>query len=261
MKYPAHIWSNIFKFFSLEELLTLRNQLIGFEFYINIIRDCYINNLKKKTNKAVIHLVALDNDGEDIKSSQLKKNYPGIFQMMKRGDIIEDINESGYRSQGIWFFDGEGIIYQYYELDDYGTPPIEFELITEFPPGYWDQEEEENNLAKVNQWYVTGESQFYWHQGSCVLSPLGQNLNPMILEKINHHLQNITIKDANFNYIIFEHLGTLYLLHICGDVNYNQLNTKEIFVKKLEYYLDQPELIDFLSKNNIKIQNVLTDEW
>jgi hypothetical protein len=57
-----------------------------------------------------------------------------------RGDIIintSDINY-GYRTCGMYFFDGKTIIKPCTEYDDYGTVPMEFKLLTEFPPGYWD---------------------------------------------------------------------------------------------------------------------------
>jgi hypothetical protein len=59
---------------------------------------------------------------------------------LRRGDIIVDKSASGYgyRSCGMYFFNGRLMIDQCREYDDYGTLPREFGIITEFPPGYWD---------------------------------------------------------------------------------------------------------------------------
>jgi hypothetical protein len=57
-----------------------------------------------------------------------------------RGDVIVSKFEKnhGYRSCGLYFFDGARLISQCTDYDDYGTVPKKFGIITEFPPGYWD---------------------------------------------------------------------------------------------------------------------------
>lgn len=57
-----------------------------------------------------------------------------------RGDIIVNTShpEYGYRSAGMYFFDGTGLIPPDDTYDDYGTVPREFKIVEEFPPGYWD---------------------------------------------------------------------------------------------------------------------------
>lgn len=57
-----------------------------------------------------------------------------------RGDFIIDTSDTnyGYRSSGMYFFNGKTIIEPCVEYDDYGTVPKEFKLLSEFPPGYWD---------------------------------------------------------------------------------------------------------------------------
>ena len=59
---------------------------------------------------------------------------------LRRGDIIFDTDDCnyGYRSAGMYFFDGVRILPPCSEYDDYGLVPTEFPLIVEFPPGYWD---------------------------------------------------------------------------------------------------------------------------
>ena len=86
----------------------------------------------------------------------LEEKYKGISKKLKRGDLIENLNESGYRSQGVYCFDGTDIVGQNLKFDDYGTPSTSFKLIKEFPPGYWDE-------PIVNNDYEEGDSRFYWH--------------------------------------------------------------------------------------------------
>lgn len=86
----------------------------------------------------------------------LEEKYEGISKKLKRGDLIENLYESGYRSQGVYCFDGIDIVGQNFNVDDYGTPSSSFKLIKEFPPGYWDE-------PIVNNNYEEGDTRFYWH--------------------------------------------------------------------------------------------------
>ena len=107
----------------------------------------YVNNgyLGDATEFNILHI-------DDI-----KEKYPDLVPMMKRGDLIENICESGYRSQGIYCFDGTDIVCQDQRHDNYGTPSSSFRLINEFPPGYWDNPKVNDKLEPIH------ESQFYWH--------------------------------------------------------------------------------------------------
>ena len=102
----------------------------------------------------------LAKDGEKTNKfltiDMLEDKYKGISKKLKRGDLIENLNESGYRSQGVYCFDGTDIVGQNFKFDDYGTPSTSFKLIKEFPPGYWDE-------PIVNNDYEEGDSRFYWH--------------------------------------------------------------------------------------------------
>jgi hypothetical protein len=85
-----------------------------------------------RESRATVHVFR--NGGLSIR--QLRAEYPNFNP--KRGDIIIDASKAGDRSEGIRFFDGTEIIGQYDGFDDYGGPPIEFRVGTEFPVGYWD---------------------------------------------------------------------------------------------------------------------------
>jgi len=184
----------------------------------------------KYKDKATIHLISGRkifgeeyDENEDlhykpIPIDLIEKTYPGITKTMKRGDIIENIDESGYRSNGVFFFDGKKVIGQYYELDDYGSPPQTFYLITEFPPSYWDQDYGERVL-KVNDAFQEGKSVFAWHSPEGTFSPLDLEKLPEILEKIKHDMKQVTITyDGEYdwsrtsNYIILEYQNKKYMI-------------------------------------------------
>lgn len=291
MNLAPHIWSEILGFMSLDDLLELRDQLknsliqLGF-INLDIILNAYINGLKRRKDKATIHLINLrDKDlcGE-LEIDELEESYPGISQMMRRGDIIENVCYSGYRSQYVWFFDGNQVIGQYYEIDDYGTPPLEFKLVTEFPPGYWDGDWERDcgnafNAPPVNRWFINDDSKFYWHDER-VKSPIGSELVEDLLHKIHHNLECISLHVRDpladlypgcpdpyitipFHFIIFQYSQIRYLLRICTDSSTGcGGNTKNIFIRRLHVHDKRdPGLINLLDQMRIDRANVLTDEW
>jgi hypothetical protein len=121
-------------------------------------------------NKATVHLVALGKLSEHChipSNDYLNRKYPGITNAMRRGDIIENVTESGYRSQGVYMWDGKKVIEQNTSWDDYGSPSEEFKVVTEFPPGYWDKtmgELKTQSGLNIKKWCrIEADSQFYWH--------------------------------------------------------------------------------------------------
>ncbi len=118
--------------------------------------------------KATVHLIKDDNeyDTDDITIEILDAKYPGLRESIKRGDIIENISQSGYRSDGVNMYDGEKVIDQNYEWDDYGSPSTKFKVITEFPPTYWDARLGIKNSLPTINWEKDSTSSFYWHSDS-----------------------------------------------------------------------------------------------
>jgi hypothetical protein len=108
------------------------------EFYDWI--ECMINK------KATIFVV----DDEDKLPSKIKK-------IIKRGDIVENNEESGYRTSGVYIWDGKKSISLSTTPDDYGTIPIEFRVISEFPIDYWHTFQSPISQLSKNT------SQFDWH--------------------------------------------------------------------------------------------------
>lgn len=103
---------------------------------------------------------------------------------LHRGDMIVMGEKSGYRSEGLYFFDGKKLIDQDRSYDDYGTVPAEFQTITEFYPGYWDISDGDMTdgdmtakKPKFNVWKCSyneelviepvdvTDSKVYWHSG------------------------------------------------------------------------------------------------
>lgn len=106
-------------------------------------------------NKVTIHQISVKENFWDFSKKKqcklLKKKLD--IDIVKRGDIVENTNESGYRTQGVYFVDEVGenisIISPYDEYDDYGTVPVVFHAISEFPLDYWEWDQD--------------KYEFYWH--------------------------------------------------------------------------------------------------
>jgi len=113
------------------------------------IKNCYHDNKNDIQNgKKSSFCLSIDD---------IKQHYPVLIPLLKRGDLVENIHESGYRSQGVYCYDGQELVSQEKRYDDYGNPTSNFKLIHEFPPGYWD-ECTENNIYEPEH-----NSSFYWH--------------------------------------------------------------------------------------------------
>lgn len=137
-------------------------------------------------------------DGESttnyITLSDLEAKYKGISEKIKRGDLVENVSESGYRSQGVYCFDGQELIAQETSYDDYGNPSACFKLIKEFPPGYWDDPIPNND-------YEDDESRFYWH---CYVG-----YSEIDLDEFDH---TIVKDDENVTEILIDYNGKKYLI-------------------------------------------------
>lgn len=164
----------------------------------------------------------------NVKIEMIEKTYPGILDRLDRGDIIEFIEKSGYRSQGILFFDGEKLIHQCTDYDDYGTPPIEFEILTEFPPDYYKKSFREKELSmKVVKDYVGPKhnTEFYWHSDYCMMPLNIQKLG--LRENIEYALSNILNRDR-IVYLKYKKLNVLLIVDY--DFRFLQKDQEHILV-------------------------------
>lgn len=157
--------------------------------------------------RATIHLVDINGYKGEINIRFLEAIHPGIIEELKRGDIIEDISNSGHYCKGIYMFDGYEVVDLYTEYDEVGSPPPIFGCITEFPLDYWswvDIEDPDRELS-TNKKYVGNiyTSKFYWHSNEPSLQLYGEPFD--LLNKIKNNM--------SYNNIIkFEYDGIEYQL-------------------------------------------------
>jgi hypothetical protein len=137
---------------------------------------------------------------EDVPTKdQLNDRYPDFTNKLKRGDMLENIDISGYRSIGVYMWNGKEIIPQNTEYDDYGSPAKEFKVITQFPPDYWSTPRSSQANLKVNNSYVGSDcnSGFYWHIDN---PPLLVDLNEFVIIKATQEYWILLDKDDNRHY-------------------------------------------------------------
>lgn len=162
--------------------------------------------------------------------------YPGITEKVKRGDIFEDVDGSGYRSMGVFFFDGHKTIRQGHYYDDYGYPPDEFKLIIEFPPGYWDVQnlivnDDYEKPSRVNRVAVGSmilDTPFYWHLPN---PPSFLYLDELDVPR-EVEISEVSVpcgKEYSFKlkYFIWDYNGSRYLIDE-GILNYAKEEEKEV---------------------------------
>lgn len=155
------------------------------------------------------------NPEEDIPTiQQLEHSYPGIKDDLKRGDIIEDIDESGYRSDGVYMYDGSEVISQNYDYDSYGSPSTEFKAITEFPPDYWTKHLNGDHKLNINKKWVgkVYDSQFYWHYED---PPVTLDLSKFEVVKVSNDYWILLDSDRKEYHIVYidPSIHTYYLDH------------------------------------------------
>jgi hypothetical protein len=167
---------------------------------------------KRSAVAATIHLVRLgDISDDDIvpTAKTLEAQYPGIVKAMKRGDIIENTSESGYRSQGVYMWDGKNVIRQNTSWDDYGSPSTEFKIVTEFLPGYWDS-------AKLScvAWDKGAEQEFYWHSDypPCALDARALGLDKAAI--LTKKEKSAWLGEHNVYWTTFMHNGIEYKINV-----------------------------------------------
>ena len=170
--------------------------------------------------------------------SDLQENYPTIAQLIKRGDIIEDCEESGYRSDGVYFYDGTNIIYRDCSIDPYGSVPKTFKAVSEFPPDYWDKPKYvvDNCLDECTQG-------FYWHTGEETFSQL--NLNDFEWEFGEN-------PESNSKSELFDGLVKQYYIHF----EYNNKKYAVIGFSNIDNIARE-----WLNKNLISVSNIPKKVW
>ena len=156
-----------------------------------------------------------------------------------RGDMVINTSDSeyGYRSCGMYFFNGKTLVKPCTEYDDYGTVPSEFDIITEFPPGYWDlpvknSQDDNNNGAPLRSelHYERGrdgslivvprtERKMYWHH------PENCGISPLVIDEQKFICVDVTKVDDDI-VIVFNFNGTNYALISDGSMDDTKKSVK-----------------------------------
>lgn len=228
----------------------------------------YLNNILS-SRKATIHLIKCDkkiNNECDFENNKLIENiikdkYSLLIPLLKNGDIIENLNSSGYRSNGIYFVKTTQkdfhILQQYFEYDDYGSINEEFKAFENIPLTFY------YNCNTNNMYFPENNSKFYWH-----------SVPYLIFDPIKTNIYQWTINDfkkfLNIYYKIFIHNNIKYLFFT------NKINEKELqdfienkiinyflyeknYYTSLEYYKDENnDILKLINNLKIPIECVFT---
>lgn len=205
-----------------------------------------VNKLQLHAN---IFLVEIQEYVNIFTINELEKKYPGIKEKMKRGDIIENVCESGYRSEGVYFYDGENVISQYHEWDDYGSVPIEFKVITEFPLHYWDNLYE-NTLLINKDYSPDSQSEFYWHtEDTIVCIDLSQ------MDEVKEPIQDNTYEYLN-TIIQITHNNVPYIILMNDKHLLNNIKSMLLMIN----VNTSNGFKDFSKKYNVPIENIMYND-
>ena len=152
----------------------------------------------------------------DLNSNQeyIMTHHPEIIQGSRHGDMLENTNISGYRSEGVYMVSktpesGFKVIDLDYDYDDYGGPSHEFSVITDFPLDYW-------HYDHMN--VRGGEVQSYWH--------CGDHEQYMYFDgnKLRKGAQNIKCTESG---PIFEYNGIWYSIRGDSDLSFEAFCERE----------------------------------
>jgi len=216
-------------------------------------------------------------------SDYITSQIPELWEQLKYGDLIEDVSESGYRSEGVFVVtktsqsDGENLIKQGLEIaslccdeyDDYGTVPPDFYLITRFPLGYHSYE----NMVTNNTYALTHSGpESYWH---CEPYPAPLDIKKLKLDSDHLTIENvfhqvIGTKKVDFSYVVITYKGDNYM--ICDKTVpksfMNRLSNNTLFVQTTygksaiesftyNYKVDEKEIMKILEDEKVPVQNFL----
>lgn len=192
-------------------------------------------------SKVIIYLI---NTKEQVDSFLIKTRYPKLINLMKSGDLIENIHESGYRSDGVYIYDGIDVIDLDYEYDDYGSIPKKFISIVDFRIGYWDfhNDTSNNKSLQTNDIYCKGKlSKFYWHTNMCYVNFALLGIKKDLEQLISNlkHIHDKKYSDSNKTYTESEFIKLklakkLYKKY--DDIHHLDLNYDNILKSRLPIY-------------------------
>lgn len=106
----------------------------------HLVDSTYATNLKYiNSDEDTMSLqIKLENDA--VERAQIKNNMIKDGYNLVRGDILVLLFlDPGYRNDGLMIYDGDNIVKLDDVLDEYGSVPSQFKVITEFPILYWSE--------------------------------------------------------------------------------------------------------------------------
>jgi hypothetical protein len=178
---------------------------------------------KFRKDRAIVLLVRFERNIENLEEieKELENSYPGYKRYLRRGDIIENIYKSGYRTNGIYMYNGEKIIDLNYELYEYGTPSKEFLVFKEFCPDYWDCifvnecGDCKRELNVNNIYHPDRNSEFYWCDPIIPVVVDKKILEPLVEKELLKDVK--TNKYYNYNYVNVDFKNKRYRVTIPDD--------------------------------------------
>ena len=160
-------------------------------------------------NKASVLLINIEDECEFsycntnescmIIESYMDIHYKNWRLYLRRGDIIENIARSGYRSEGICMYDGTHIIPINHDADDYGSPSKTFIIFKDFLPEYWNKafDDDVANLNIITKYIdrknMEKSSNFYWHADP----PPTVIYKPIIIQQVKNKYKDVINKATN----------------------------------------------------------------
>jgi hypothetical protein len=140
---------------------------------------------RKQYNKCVLHLISIistDDDNDYITVEMIHEKYMNndeFWNSLKVGDLIENVEASGYRSEGLYIVDENLntdfkhrliITELHTKYDDYGTVLPHFYAITKFPIDYFEMAySDKKHQVLVNTHFCDGKHLAYWHTDPCIM--------------------------------------------------------------------------------------------
>lgn len=114
---------------------------------------CNRNNIRLP-NRASCHFITNQNIESEDQFNPLIRNklvrYLRSKVDIQVGDIIMISSMVGYKNRGFYIFNGNSIDDLSYDINDSGHIPEEFQVIINFPPKYWSQIIDYNELVPFN---------------------------------------------------------------------------------------------------------------
>ncbi len=138
---------------------------------------------------------------KDITTYIKKCQNNGIMDinMLRRGDVIR-MTRDVYRNDATYIWDGEKALEMNSKIDEYGTIPTCFNVLTEFPITFWDKIRAHNNIVPFD-YNVMNDTLDQKILLSNQYSHAGNNKNAALLIEIPVAKSNIMKYDTA--YIIF----------------------------------------------------------